>query len=159
ILFRTKEWLTLTQLAHAWADELAQEERDRQHCVQDLVHRLKEDIVNGRLDDSGPLCDGQRLGLRLITPEGKAGFIEGRRLLEIFNGDQNAWILDRVLVAKESVLDFARRCQLRPPSWWTDPVDLAGKSTPASQATMADVADPVDTEVSQSVGKQPRIWA
>ena len=59
---------------------------------------------------------------------------------------------------KEAVLDFARRHQLPPPSWWTDQLDLTAKSTPASQATTADVADPVAKDVSQSVGKQPRIW-
>jgi len=159
ILFRTKEWLTLAQLTRAWADELAQGERDRQHYAHDLAHMLKEDIINGRLDDSGPLCDGRRLGLRLITPEGKAGFIEGRRLLDIFNGDQTAWMLDRVVVMKEAVLDFGRRHQLPPPSWWTDRLDLAGNSTPALQPTTAEVADPVAIDVSQSVGKQPRIWA
>lgn len=158
ILFRTKEWLTLGQLARAWGDELAKDERGRQHYVQDLVHRLKEDIVNDRLDDSGPLRNGRRLGVRLINPESKAGFIEGRQLRGIFNADQATWILDRVVVMKESVLDFARRHQLPPPSWWTDQLDLAAKSTPAPEAKMADVADPVAKDVSQSVGKQPRIW-
>jgi hypothetical protein len=158
ILFRTREWLTLGQLARAWGDELEQDERGRQHYVQDLVHRLKEDIVNGRLDDSGPLHRGRRLGVRLITPENKAGFVEGRQLLEIFNADQTTWILDRVVVMKESALDFAGRHQLPPPSWWTDQLYLTAKSTPASQATMADIADPVARDASQSVGKQPRIW-
>ena len=88
ILFRTREWLTLAQLARAWGDELAKNERDRQHYVQDLVHTLKDDIVNGRLDDSGPLHGDRRLGLRLITPDSKAGFIEGRELLDFFNVDQ-----------------------------------------------------------------------
>jgi hypothetical protein len=34
ILFRTREWLTLAQLARAWGDELAKNERDRQHYVR-----------------------------------------------------------------------------------------------------------------------------
>jgi hypothetical protein len=157
ILFRTREWLTVAQLTRAWGDELAKDERGRQHCVQNLVHRLKEDIVNDRLDDSGPLHNGRRLGVRLITPEGKAGFIEGRQLVDIFINDQSAWILDRVVVMKEAVLDFATRHQLPPPSWWTDQLDLATKSTPASEATTADVADPVAKNACQSVGKQPRI--
>ena len=96
--------------------------------------------------------------MRLITPESKAGFIEGRQLLDIFNDDQATWILNRVAVMKESVLDFARRHQLPPPSWWTDQLGLTAKSTPASQATTADVADPAAKDASQSVGKQPRIW-
>jgi hypothetical protein len=153
ISFRTKEWLTVAQLTRAWGDELA-----KAHYVQDLVHSLKEDIVNDRLDDSGPLRNGRRLGVRLITPEGKAGFIEGRRLVDIFINDQTTWILDRVVVMREAVLDFARRHQLPASSWWTDQFDLATKSTPASEATTADVADPVAKDVSQSVGKQPRIW-
>ena len=56
---------------------------------------------------------------------------------------------------KEAVLNFARRHQLPPPSWWTD---QPAKSTPASQATTADVADPIAKDVSQFAGKQPRIW-
>src|SRR5262249_18807982 len=159
MLFRTKPWLTLAQLAHAWGDELAKDERGRQDLIQDLVHMLKEDIVNGCLDDSGPLREGRRLGLRLITPENQAGFIEGRQLLDSFNSDQAGWILNRVVLVKEAVLDFARRHQLPPPSWWTDRLDLAAKAAPASQAIAADVADPVAKDVSQSVGKQPRIYA
>ena len=156
ILFRTKEWLTLAQLARAWGDELARDEQGRQHFVQDLVHSLKEDIVNGRLDDWGPLRDGRRLGLRLISPENKPEFIEGHQLVDIFINDQTIRILNRVVIMKEAVLDFARRHQLPPPSWWTDQLDLATKSTPASQATTADV-DPGAKDVSQCVGKQPRI--
>src|SRR5262249_42302335 len=158
MLFRTKPWLTLAQLTRDWGGELAIDERGRQDLIQDLVHMLKEDIVNGRLDDSGPLRDGRRLGLRLITPENQAGFIEGRQLLDSFNNDPATWILNRVVLMKEAVLDFARRHQLPPPSWWTDQLDLAAKSTPASQAIAADVADPVAKDVAQSVGKQPRIW-
>jgi hypothetical protein len=65
ILFRTRPWLTLAQLARAWGDELAKDERGRQDHIQDLLHMLKEDIVNGRLDDSGPLRDGRRFGVAL----------------------------------------------------------------------------------------------
>ena len=153
ILFRTREWLTLSQLTRAWGEELEQGGRGRQHSVQDLVHSLKEDIVNGRLDDLGPLRKGRRLGVRLITSENKPILVEGRELLHLFNADHR--ILDYVIVMKEAVLDFARRHQLPPPSWWTD---LTAKSTPTSQATTADVAEPVAKDVSQSVGKQPRIW-
>jgi hypothetical protein len=154
ILFRTREWLTLAQLARAWGDELAKTERDRQHYVQDLVHTLKEDIVNGRLDDSGPLHGDRRLGLCLITPDSKAGFIEGRELLDIFNVDQASWILDRVVVMKEAVLDFARRRQLPPPSWWSE-----SDRTPTQPTNDAsrDVAVPITKVPSRSVGKQPRI--
>jgi hypothetical protein len=33
----------------------------------DLKYFLVTDIINGRLDDTGPLEDGARLGLRLVT--------------------------------------------------------------------------------------------
>ena len=79
ILFRTKECLTLAQLKRAWGGELTKDERGRQDLIQDLLHMLKEDIVNGRLDDSGPLREGRRLGVRLITLENQAEFMEGRR--------------------------------------------------------------------------------
>ena len=81
-LFRTKGWVTIAQLTGAWSSELAEGGEDPKQCEQNLVHILMEDILNGRLDDSGPLRDdGPRLGLRLITPEHKAGFIKGPQLL------------------------------------------------------------------------------
>jgi len=158
MLFRTRPWLTLAQLARDWGGELAKDERVRQDLIQDLVHMLMEDIVNGRLDVSGPLREGRRLGLRWITLENQPIFIEGRQLLDRFNNDPTAGTLNRVVVMKEAVLDFARRHQLPLPSWWTDQLDLAAKSVPASEAIAADVAGPVAKDVSQSVGKQPRIW-
>ena len=76
--------MTVAQLAGAWSSELTESGEDPTQCEQNLVHILIEDILNGRLDDSGPLRDdGQRLGLRLITPENRAGFIEGRQLLDL----------------------------------------------------------------------------
>jgi hypothetical protein len=74
------------------------------------------DIVNGRLDDSGPLVDGRRLGLRLITPKNRAAFIEGPQLLDLIR-TKEAWLLHYVVVMKEAVLDFAQRHQLPSPSW------------------------------------------
>ncbi len=44
---------------------------------------LLEDIVNKRLDDAGPLAEGRRLGLRVITPEGRAGFLEGHQVRDL----------------------------------------------------------------------------
>jgi hypothetical protein len=73
--------MTIAQLTGAWSSELAEGGEDPKQCEQNLAHILMEDILNGRLDDSGPLRDGRRLGLRLIiTPESRAGFIEGRQL-------------------------------------------------------------------------------
>src|SRR5690348_17301404 len=116
-LFRTKEALTLAQLARAWGSGLVESGRDPKQCEHDLIHLLQEDIINGRLDDSGPLCNGARLGLRCIRPDNKAGFVEGRQLLQLL-GPGKAWVLDYILIMKEAVLDFAKRHELVPPSWW-----------------------------------------
>ena len=154
-LFRTKGGMTIAQLTGAWSSELAEGGEDPKQCEQNLVHILMEDILNGRLDDSGPLRDdGQRLGLRLITPENRAGFIEGRQLLDLIHADQ-AWALHNVLVMKEAVLDFAQRHQLPLPSWWAD---SASTPTEVPNDTKVNVAKP-NTEMvaSRSVGKQPRI--
>src|SRR5689334_13596749 len=60
--------MTVAQLTVAWSSELAEGGEDPKHCEQNLGHILMEDIVNGRLDDSGPLVDGRRLGLTLVAP-------------------------------------------------------------------------------------------
>src|SRR6516162_9970674 len=98
--------MTVAELAGAWSSELTESGEDPTQCEQNLVHLLMEDIINGRLDDSGPLVDGGRLGLRLITPESRAAFIEGPELLELI-GTKEAWLLHRVVIRKEAVLDFA----------------------------------------------------
>jgi hypothetical protein len=72
-LFRTKEWLTLDQVAPTWTPELVESGGDPRQYEQDLRHTLLEDIVNGRLDDSGPLREGRRLRLRPFT--WTAGFL------------------------------------------------------------------------------------
>jgi hypothetical protein len=81
-------------------------------------------MISGRLDEAGPVADGQRLGLRRITDEGKAAFIEGNQLRELIAvaniPEWRAFIWNRLVVLKEAVLDFARRHQLPPPSWWAD---------------------------------------
>jgi len=115
--------MTIAQLTDAWGCELAKDGRDSNHYKQDLLHVVVEDIVNGRLDDSGPLWDGRRSGgaCITITPKNKPGFIEGHKLLDLAStGPANHWLLHYVLVMKEAVLDFARRHQLPAPSWWSD---------------------------------------
>ena len=82
-LFRAERWLTVAQLTGAWSSELAESGEDPKQCERNLVHILMVDIVNGRLDDSGPLVDGRRLGLRLVTTKDRAAFIEGRELLDL----------------------------------------------------------------------------
>lgn len=153
-LFRTKEALTLAQLARAWSSELVETGEDFKQYEQDLIHVLQEDIINGRLDDTGPLRNGARLGLRCITPENRAGFIEGRQLLDPIR-DGHDWVLHRVMLTKEAVLDFAKRRELRPPSWW---VDSAGTPAEVPNDTKVNVVNPNTRAVaSRSVGKQPRI--
>jgi hypothetical protein len=145
--------MTIAQLTGAWSAELAEGEEDPKQCEQNLVHILTEDILNGRLDDSGPLRDdGQRLGLRLITPEHKPGFIKGPQLHELIQINQSR-VLHNVLVMKEAVLDFAQRHHLPSPSWWAD------SSTPTEVPnTKVNVAKPnTEALASRSLGKQPRI--
>jgi hypothetical protein len=152
VLFHTREWLTISQLARAWSSELTKGGEDQRRCEQDLVHILLEDIINGRLDDSGPLRDGRRLGLRCITPENKAGFIEGHQLLDVVGADRSV-VLHNVLIMKEATLDFAKRHQLPCPSWWSESDEM-----PSPQANDAgrDIA-PIAKASSLSVGKLPRL--
>jgi hypothetical protein len=66
-LFRTKDWLTAAQLSRAWSAELAKDEPRANGHKHDLLHMLLEDIVNGRLDASGPLRDAsEKVWLELL---------------------------------------------------------------------------------------------
>jgi hypothetical protein len=75
-------------------------------------------MTPGRLKMAGAL------GLRLITPENQAAYLEGhqaRDLLTTVNIPAAfSFVSNRFVVMKEAVLDFARRHELPPPSWWTD---------------------------------------
>jgi hypothetical protein len=145
--------MTVAQLTGAWSSELAEGGEDPKQCEQNLVHILMEDILNARLDASGPLLDGQRLGLRLITPENRAAFIEGPQLHDLVR-TKEAWILHRVVVMKEAVLDFAQRHQLPSPSWWTD-----SSTTPTEVPdTKLNLVEPnIRAVACRSGGKQSRI--
>jgi hypothetical protein len=154
MIFRTKEWMTVAQLVHAWAGELAAPGGDPQQFERDLLHTLMEDIVNGRLDNSGPLREGQRSGLRRITSENKAAFIEGHQLSDMVPvNPANRWVLDYILVMKEAALDFAKRRQLSAPSWWTNGTDTptSYNSTGTSNAVTITKVEP------RALGKTPRI--
>jgi len=99
-----------------------------------LEHSLVQDIINGRLDEAGPEVDGRRLGLRIITPEGKAGFLEGHQLTELALANTlegRSLIRRNIVVLKEAILDFGSRHQLPLPSWWGDAGDARNKQSDA----------------------------
>jgi hypothetical protein len=66
LLDRAEGWLRLARLVPAWANELADATSSPSALEGDLWHYLHEDVINGLLDDSGPLINGSRLGLRFI---------------------------------------------------------------------------------------------
>src|SRR3954465_6481179 len=104
ILFRQQPFLTIAQLVLAWAREL---DPNDPSLVPSLTHVLKQDIANGRLDNAGPLQNGETQGIYLITPAGKAGYVKGHQIkLGILQTD---WVSDRIIVMPEAALDFARR--------------------------------------------------
>jgi hypothetical protein len=113
-----------------------------------------EDIVNGRLDNSGPLREDQQSGLWLITPEHKAAFMEGHQLRDLVPvNPENRWVLDYLLIMMEAVLDFARRRQLPPPSWW-----ITGCDTSTSYSSKGSTAAVSNTKIKpRALGKTPRI--
>jgi hypothetical protein len=157
ILFRTKGWLTLAQLARAWTAEIPGAERDPQQFEQELVHLLLEDIVNKRLDDAGPLAEGQRLGLRFINPDGRAGFLEGHQVRDlILPGGALTFFLHRIVLMKEAALDFARRHGLPPPSWWTDA--FAASTKPANHLAPDGAVPirPIEAGLRRSRGPKPK---
>jgi hypothetical protein len=130
VLFRTKAALTFAQLVPAWARELAGDKAYGDHVERDLGHLLLEDIINGRLDNAGPPADGRQLGLGIITLENQAGFLEGRQVSKLtVAGRLPEYISHRIVVLKEAVLDFARRRDLAPPSWWADATEILEEQT------------------------------
>src|SRR5262249_16221530 len=109
-----------------------------------------EDILNGRLDNSGPPRDGRRLGLRCIGPDN----VEGPQLLEYFESGPR--LLHHVIAMKEAVLDFAARHELPPPSWWVQPLSTPTTEVPKDTKVNA-VKPKMGAAASRFVGKQPRI--
>jgi hypothetical protein len=81
--FARRDGLPSLSLRAPGQPEIPGAEQDPQQFEQDLVHLLLEDIINKRLDDAGPLAEGRRLGLRLITPDGQAGFLEGHQVRDL----------------------------------------------------------------------------
>jgi hypothetical protein len=158
ILFRTKGWLTIAQLARAWTPEIPGAERDPQRFEQEFVHLLLEDIVNKRLDETGPLVEGRRLGLRIITPDGRAGFLDGDQTRDLLLAS-GVWTfhLDRIVVMKEAALDFAHRHGLPPPSWWSDAVAVStGPSNHLPPDDTISIPRAVSKDLAEASSKRPR---
>ena len=82
-------------------------------------HYLHEDIINGLLDDSGPLINDSRFGLRFIDSSGLGVYVNGGLLFGKMHLPFRG-MAQRILVAKEAVLDFARRHEVPPPSSGSD---------------------------------------
>jgi hypothetical protein len=159
-MFSTKDFLTVAQLVGAWGPELGRRVADPSRIEADLVHELFEDIINGRFDNSGPLCEGQRLGLRLITPDCRAGFLAGHDVRDLIRFGIEPWLLHRIVVMKEAVLDFARRRQLPPPSWWDTPVgaNADGVSISADTAPISGATSQNPTPAISGRRRGPRRW-
>jgi hypothetical protein len=158
IVFHAQGWLTIAQLTRAWGRELAKG-GDRNEVAHHLVHFLVVDIVNGRLDNSGPLReDGRRLGLRLITPENKAGFVEGQQLRDVLHPRLMSSISHRIVIMKEAALDFARRHKLPRPSWWADGAGLSTGENPIGGDSSSSTArvGPVPDDRTRRGGRKPK---
>ena len=132
----------------AWANELADARNSASHVAVNLRHYLHEDAINGCLDDSGPLRDGGRSGLRIIDDRtGRALHVEGRLLFGKLHFPFHR-MGHRILVAKEAVLDFARRHELPPPSWWSDATKAASQLSSRSPEELKPAPMAVDTACS-----------
>lgn len=123
-LYRSKRWLTLTQVVPAWARELANATTSASEFEGQLWDSLLEDIINGRFD-------GNVMGLALIQPDNRAVTVEGRLLIGKLGLSLRRYS-HRILVRKKAVLNFARRQKLSRPSWWVD-------KSRASKESAADV--------------------
>ena len=149
IVYRTRKWLTIPQLVSAWALELSKDKEQSKRDEQALRDSLLEDIINGRLDEAGPLVDGRRLGLRLELG-GRPCFISGHEIQVFFRCSPPAIALDQILIMKEAVLDFAWRYQLPLPSWWADDSTASSSAQHGSELSTADGKSTVSNLIAAS---------
>jgi hypothetical protein len=156
IVFRTKDWVTIPELTGAWSLELTKDREDPKQVERHLRDLLIYDIINGRLDEAGPLVNDRRPGLRIILSEFvPPRSITGRELAPLISPAPD--VLERFVVMKEAVLDFARRRKLPSPSWWAGPDSLSADSGAACPAIeVPDVPpNPAPTGLAKRPGRKP----
>jgi len=155
IVFRTKEWLNLPQLVDAWGFELARVGEEPNRSQKALEHVLLEDIINGRLDHGGPLHDGRKRGLYLEFG-GRPHFVDGHEIQTLM-GDPS-FSSARILIMKEAVLDFAKRREIPPPSWWTDRTSVSTDAGVTTNGAHSIAASPTaaPTHSARRLGRRPK---
>jgi hypothetical protein len=159
ILYRTRERLTVFELTRAWGLELAKGLADPEQHVRDLTRILRQDIVNGHFDNSGPLRNGERLGVGVIMSDYKIGLIDGHYLLGPVKSElMRDWCLHYVVVTKEAALDFAKHRKIPPPSWWTEGPSVSIDSDVTTTGTHLLAASPVPTPTHSATprGRRPK---
>jgi hypothetical protein len=155
IVFHTKGWLSLPQLVDAWGAELATVGEEPSRSQTALQHVLLEDIINGRLDHTGPLQGGRNSGLHLEFG-GRAHFVEGHEIGTLMADP--SFTLHRILIMKEAVLDFAKRREIPPPSWWTDRTSVSTDSGVTTKSAHSIAASPTaaSTHSARPPGRRPK---
>ena len=124
---RAEQWLTLTQLVPAWANELADASHSADQLERDLWQCLYEDAAIGFLDHSGPRRNGRRRGLCIIDDNGRFQYISGRLLGTVHFPFRRRG--HRIFLARKAMLAVARRHWVPPFSGWSDASE--GESQPS----------------------------
>jgi hypothetical protein len=124
----------------AWGSELAKVGEEPNRSQNALQHVLLEDIINGRLDHTGPLQDGRKRGLHLEFG-GRAYFVEGHEIRTLMADP--SFSLHGILIMKEAVLDFAKRRQIPAPSWWADSTSVSTDADVTTKGAHSIAASPI----------------